>query len=97
MRARAYMSGKTNQVRRLKAAKLSVVQSGVLAPRRILDAACCHRFTRGRTMAIYQVQFICDECGETHPMLGVFNLNAGPAVKASIDARQDCSRNGRRA
>ncbi len=35
-------------------------------------------------MAIYRVQFICDECGETHPMLGVFSLDDGPAVKASI-------------
>ncbi len=35
-------------------------------------------------MAIYRVQFICDECGEMHPMLGVFNLDDGPAVKASI-------------
>ncbi len=35
-------------------------------------------------MAIYRVQFICNECGETHPMLGVFNLDDGPAVKASI-------------
>jgi len=35
-------------------------------------------------MAIYRVQFICDECGEMHPMLGVFSLDDGPAVKASI-------------
>ncbi len=35
-------------------------------------------------MPIYKVQFICDECGETHPTLGVFNLDDGPAVKASI-------------
>ena len=35
-------------------------------------------------MVIYGVQFICDECGETHPLLGVFNLDDGPAVKASI-------------
>ncbi len=48
-------------------------------------------------MAIYQVQFICEWCGETHPMLGLFNLDDGPAVKASIYAKQDCSRNGRRA
>ncbi len=35
-------------------------------------------------MAIYRVQFICDECGEMHPLLGVFSLDDGPAVKASI-------------
>ncbi len=35
-------------------------------------------------MPIYQVQFICEWCGETHPMLGVFNLDDGPAVKASV-------------
>ncbi len=35
-------------------------------------------------MAIYRVQFICDECGETHPMLGAFSLDDGPALKASI-------------
>ncbi len=37
-------------------------------------------------MAIYRVQFICDECGETHPVPGLLNLDDGPAVKASIGA-----------
>ncbi len=35
-------------------------------------------------MPIYQVQFICEWCGETHPMLGLFILDDGPAAKASI-------------
>ncbi len=35
-------------------------------------------------MAIYKVQIICDECGDTHTMLGLFSLDDGPAVKASI-------------
>ena len=37
-------------------------------------------------MAIYRVQFICDECGETHQILGLYNLDEGPATKASIRA-----------
>jgi len=35
-------------------------------------------------MAIYKVQLICDECGDTHAVLGLFNLDDGPAVKTSI-------------
>jgi hypothetical protein len=37
-------------------------------------------------MAIYKVQFICDECGDTHTMLGLYNLDEGPALKASVRA-----------
>ena len=37
-------------------------------------------------MAIYKVQFICDECGDTHAMPGLYNLGGGPATKASIRA-----------
>ncbi len=37
-------------------------------------------------MAIYRVQFICDECGETHQFLGLSKLDEGPATKASIRA-----------
>ncbi len=37
-------------------------------------------------MAIYKVQFICDECGDTHAMLGLYNLGGGPATKTSIRA-----------
>ena len=35
-------------------------------------------------MPIYKVQLICDECGDTHAVLGLFNLDDGPAVKTSI-------------
>jgi hypothetical protein len=35
-------------------------------------------------MAIYKVQFICDECGDTHAIPGLYNLGGGPATKASI-------------
>ncbi len=37
-------------------------------------------------MAIYRVQFICDECGDMHQILGLYNLDEGPATKASIRA-----------
>ena len=35
-------------------------------------------------MAIYQAQYICDECGQTHAIPGLYNLDDGPLTKASI-------------